>query len=60
MIERNSPQVTITLSQKAYEQYQSVAKWKEIALATLLRQILEREHESPAFSNLFKRANGNE
>ncbi|MBW4617228.1 MAG: hypothetical protein KME21_29135 [Desmonostoc vinosum HA7617-LM4] len=60
MTERNSPQITITLSPKTYEQYQAVANWKEIPLATLLRQILEREHESPAFSNLFKRANGNE
>ena len=53
-------QVTITLSKKAYEQFRDVAEWKEIPMATLIRQILEREHESPAFANLYKRASGNE
>ncbi|RCJ41116.1 hypothetical protein [Nostoc punctiforme] len=48
-------QMTITLSEKAYEEFQAVAEWKKIPMATLLRQILEREHESPAFANLHKR-----
>jgi predicted DNA-binding ribbon-helix-helix protein len=49
-------QITVTLSKKAYEQFREVAEWKEIPVATLIRQILEREHESPAFANLYKRA----
>lgn len=48
-------QITITLSERAFEEYQNVAEWKKIPMATLLRQILEREHESPAFANLHRR-----
>lgn len=53
-------QITITLSKKAYQQFRDVADWKEIPMATLIRQILEREHESPAFASLHKRASEKE
>lgn len=56
MAERNSPQVSITLSPKAYEEFQRVANWKQMSLAKFIRQIVEREHESPSFSNLHRRA----
>ncbi|AUB43702.1 hypothetical protein COO91_09886 (plasmid) [Nostoc flagelliforme CCNUN1] len=49
-------QITITLCKKAYDQYKEVSDWKEIPMATLLRQILEREQESPAFASLYRRA----
>lgn len=49
-------QITLTLSKKAYEEFALVAKWKETPLATFIRNILEREHDSPAFGNLVKRA----
>ena len=55
MVEKTRNQITITLSDKAFEEYQEVANWKNIPLATLLRQILEREHESPGFANLHRR-----
>ncbi len=53
MAERN--QVTISLSEKAFTEYQDIAEWKKIPMATLLRQILEREHESASFSSLHRR-----
>lgn len=53
-------QITVTLSKKTYEQFREVAEWKEIPMATLIRQILEREQESPAFANLYKRASTKE
>lgn len=56
MAERKSPQVTLTLSQKAFDELTQVAEWKEITLATLIRYIVEREHESPAFASLLERA----
>ncbi len=55
MTERERYQITITLSKKAFEEFQEVAEWKEIPVATLLRQILEREHESPSFASLHRR-----
>lgn len=56
MAERSSPQISITLSPKTYEEFQRVARWKRISLAKFVRQIVEREHESPSFSNLHRRA----
>lgn len=56
MAERSSPQISITLSSKTYEEFQRVARWKRISLAKFVRQIVEREHESPSFSNLHRRA----
>lgn len=49
-------QVTITLCEKAWQEYNLVADWKEIPLATLLRNVLETHHENPAFGNLVVRA----
>ncbi|QFS52444.1 hypothetical protein [Nostoc sphaeroides] len=48
--------LSITLSEKAYEEYRLVAVWKKIPVSTLIRQILEREHESQDFGELVKRA----
>ncbi|WP_341532164.1 hypothetical protein WKK05_40085 (plasmid) [Nostoc sp. UHCC 0302] len=48
--------ITVTLSERAYEEFRQVAAWKKIPLGTLLRQILEREHESLGFGELVKRA----
>ena len=56
MAERSSPQISITLSPKTYEEFQRVAEWKQMSLAKFIRQIIEREHESPSFSNLHRRA----
>jgi predicted DNA-binding ribbon-helix-helix protein len=55
-----SQQVTVTLSAKAYDQYKAIADWKGIPLSTLLRQILEREHESPSFASLYRRCASDE
>jgi hypothetical protein len=48
--------ITITLSEKADEEFRLVAAWKKIPVGTLIRQILEREHESLGFGELVKRA----
>lgn len=56
MAERSSPQISITLSPRAYEELQRVARWKQVPLAKFVRQIVENEHESPSFSNLHRRA----
>lgn len=56
MAERSSPQISITISSKTYEEFQRVARWKRISLAKFVRQIVEREHESPSFSSLHRRA----
>jgi hypothetical protein len=56
MSERN--QVTITLSDKALEEYRLVAEWKNQPLASLLREVLETEHRSPSFASLLRRAKG--
>jgi hypothetical protein len=48
--------MTITLSEKADEEFRLVAAWKKIPVGTLIRQILEREHESLGFRELVKRA----
>lgn len=53
-------QVSITLSEKCYSEFAAVASWKKIPLGTFIRQILEREHESPSFGNLAKRASSEE
>ncbi len=56
MADRSSPQISITLSAKTYEEFQRVARWKQMSLAKFVRQIVEREHESPSFSSLHRRA----
>ncbi|MHC5853848.1 hypothetical protein [Nostoc sp.] len=48
--------LSITLSEKAYKDYRKIAAWKKIPVGTLVRQILEREHESQNFGELLKRA----
>lgn len=52
--ERN--QYTITLSDKALEEFRLVASWLNMPVATLLRQVLEEHHQSPSFGALVKRA----
>lgn len=52
--ERN--QVTITLSDKAMEEYRLVAGWLKMPVATLMRQALEENHQSPSFGALVRRA----
>lgn len=54
MADRN--QKTVTLSDKALEEYELVASWKGIPVASLLRQVLEDHHESPTFGALVRRA----
>jgi predicted DNA-binding ribbon-helix-helix protein len=51
--------LSVTLSEKAYEEFRLVAAWKKIPVSTLVRQILEREHESLGFGELVKRATAN-
>ncbi|PSB29885.1 hypothetical protein C7B82_10050 [Stenomitos frigidus ULC18] len=52
--ERN--QVTVTLSEKAMEEYRLVAQWLNMPVATLMRQALEEHHQSPSFGALVRRA----
>lgn len=49
-------QTTVTLSPKANEEYELVAAWLGMPVATLMRQILENHHQSPSFANLVRRA----
>lgn len=49
-------EVRITLSDKAMEEFQSVANWLNIPLATMLRQHVEEYHRSPSFKSLVDRA----
>ncbi|MBE7384439.1 MAG: hypothetical protein F6J95_023870 [Leptolyngbya sp. SIO1E4] len=49
-------QVTITLSDKAMEEYTLVAQWLGMPRNTLIRQIVEEHHQSPSFGNLVRRA----
>lgn len=49
-------QVTITLSERAMEEYRLIAKWLNMPVATLLRQVLEEHHQSPSVGALVKRA----
>jgi flagellar biosynthesis component FlhA len=51
--ERN--QVTVTLSDRAVEEYRLVAHWLGMPVATLMRQVLEENHQSPAFGALVRR-----
>ena len=48
--------VTITLSAKAYEEMSLVADQKGIPLSKHLGQIIEQQHETPAYGNLVKRS----
>ncbi len=56
--ERN--QVTITLSDKAWQEYRLVAAWLNMPVATMLRQVLEEHHQSPSFGALVRRAKENQ
>lgn len=52
--ERN--QVTITLSDRALEEYKLIAQWKGQPLASLLREILEQNHLTPSVKSAVDRA----
>ncbi len=54
--EKTGKSVSITLSNKAYEEFEKVATAKGIAVRTLLRFILEEHHQSPGFGALVRRA----
>ncbi len=47
---------SVTLSPKALEEFEEVATWKGMPIASYLRQILEIHHESPEFKELLDRA----
>lgn len=49
-------QRSITLSDRASQEYQFVADWLGMPVGTLMRQILEDHHQSPSFANLLRRA----
>jgi hypothetical protein len=51
-----NPRVTITISQKAYEEMDLVATEKGIPLASHLGDIIEEHHNSPAYGQLVRRA----
>ena len=53
-------QVTITLSDKAMEEYTLVADWLGMPRNTLIRQVVEAHHQSPSFGNLVRRARAGE
>jgi hypothetical protein len=49
-------QKNVTLSPRAHEEYEEVAKWLGMPAASLMRQVLEQHHQSPEFDTLLKRA----
>lgn len=49
-------QITVTLSDKALEEYELLARWKNQPLRSLLREVLEQNHLSPAFGAVLRRA----
>jgi len=53
-------QVTITLSDKAMEEYNLVADWLGMPRNTLIRQVIEGHHQTPSFGNLVRRAKAGE
>lgn len=53
-------QVTITLSDKAMEEYNLVAEWLGMPRNTLIRQVIEGHHQTPSFGNLVRRARAGE
>jgi len=53
-------QVTITLSDKAMEEYNLVAEWLGMPRNTLIRQVVENHHQTPSFGNLVRRARAGE
>ena len=55
MAERDRNQVTLTLNDKAFEEFLAVAEWQNLPLATMLRQELEHYHRSPSFKSLIDR-----
>lgn len=50
---RNS--VPVTLSDRAYQDFEYAAEEKGIPLATFLRNILETHHETPSFGAFLRR-----
>jgi hypothetical protein len=53
-------QVTLTLSDKALEEYTLVADWLKMPRNTLIRQVVEAHHQTPSFGNLVRRARAGE
>jgi hypothetical protein len=49
-------QVTLTLSDKALEEYTLVADWLGMPRNTLIRQAVEEKHQTAGFGNLVRRA----
>ena len=49
-------EIRLTLSEKAMEEFQEVADWLGIPLATMIRQHVEEYHRSPSFKSLINRA----
>lgn len=49
-------QITVTLSDKALEEYDLVARWKGQPLRAILREVLEQYHLSPSFGKAIERA----
>ena len=49
-------QVTITLSDRAMQEFTLVAEWLNMPRNTLIRQVVEAHHQDPRFGNLVRRA----
>ena len=49
-------QVTLTLSDRAMEEFTLVAEWLGMPRNTLIRQVVEGHHQTPSFGNLVRRA----
>jgi predicted DNA-binding ribbon-helix-helix protein len=49
-------QRSVTLSERAAEDYQIVADYLGMPVASLLRQVLEQHHQSSEFASLLRRA----
>jgi hypothetical protein len=49
-------QVTLTLSDRAMEEFTLVADWLGMPRNTLIRQVVEAHHQNPSFGNLVRRA----
>jgi hypothetical protein len=56
MAPQDRNQITVTLSDRALEEYRLVAQYLGMPVATLLRQVVEQHHQSPSFGALVKRA----
>jgi hypothetical protein len=51
-----SNQKNVTLSSRAHEEFEEVARWLGMPSASLMRQVLETYHQSPEFDTLLRRA----